>query len=214
MSDIFREIDEELRRDNFAKLWERYGQYLVGLVVLIVLVTAGTVGWREYQARLQRAESVRYAAAMELAQKNELARAADDFAALAANSGGGQATLARFQVAALRIRTGDEAAAIAAYKAIAQDGSVDTIYRELATLLAALHELPSGEPKTIISDIAGLTNPGNPWRPSALEITALAHLRAGERKEARDIYKGLADDLTTPQGLRGRAAEMSAALAS
>jgi hypothetical protein len=214
MSDIFREIDEELRRDNFAKLWERYGQYVVGLAVIIVLATAGTVGWREYQARVQRAESIRYAAAVELAQKNDLARAADDFAALARTSGGGQATLARLQEAALRARTGDEAAAIAAYKAIAADSSVDTVYRDLATLLAALHEMHSGDPKAIIGEIAGLTGPGNPWRPSALEITALAHLRAGERNEARDIYKGLADDLTAPQGLRARAAEMSAALSS
>ena len=214
MSDIFREIDEELRRDNFAKLWERYGQYVVGLAVIIVLATAGTVGWREYQARVQRAESIRYAAAVELAQKNELARAADDFAALARTSGGGQATLARLQEAALRARAGDEAAAIAAYKAIAGDSSVDTVYRDLATLLAALHEMHSGDPKAIIGEITRLTGPGNPWRPSALEITALAHLRAGERNEARDIYKSLADDLTAPQGLRARAAEMSAALSS
>jgi hypothetical protein len=214
MSDIFREIDEELRRENFAKLWERYGQYVVGLAVIIVLATAGAVGWREYQARIQRADSIRYAAAVELAQKNELARAADDFAALARNSGGGQATLARLQEAALRARGGDEAAAIAAYKAVAQDGSVDKIYRDLATLLAALHEMHSADPKAIIAEIAGLTGPDNAWRPSALEITALAHLRAGERNEARDIYKGLADDLTAPQGLRARAAEMSAALSS
>jgi len=214
MSDIFREIDEELRRDNFAKLWERYGQYVVGLAVIIVLATAGTVGWREYQARVQRAESIRYAAAVELVQKNELARAADDFAALARTAGGGQATLARLQEAALRARAGDEAAAIAAYKAIAGDSSVDTVYRDLATLLAALHEMHSDDPKAIIGEIARLTGPGNPWRPSALEITALAHLRAGERNEARDIYKSLADDLTAPQGLRARAAEMSAALSS
>jgi hypothetical protein len=214
MSDIFREIDEELRRENFAKLWERYGQYVVGLAVAIVLITAGTVGWREYQARVQRAESIRYAAAVELAQKNELARAADDFAALARSAGGGQATLSRLQEAALRSRAGDEAAAIAAYKAVAQDGSVDTIYRDLATLLAALHEMQSGDPKAIIAEVAGLTSPGNAWRPSALEITALAHLHAGERNEARDIYKGLADDLTAPQGLRARAAEMTAALSS
>ena len=214
MSDIFREIDEELRRENFAKLWERYGQYLVGLAVVVVLATVAIVGWREYQARAQRAESVRYAAAMELAQKNELARAADDFAALARNAGGGQAILARLQEAALRARGGDEKAAIAAYTAIAQDGSVDTVYRDLATLLAALHGLASGDPKTIIGDIAALTSAGNPWHPSALEITALAHLRAGERKEARDIYKSLADDLAAPQGLRARAAEMSAALSN
>src|SRR5438270_10985249 len=136
MSDIFREIDEELRRDNFAKLWERYGQYLVGLAVLIVLVTAGTVGWREYQSRLQRAECVRYAAAVGLAQKNELSRAADDFAALARNAGGGQATLARLQEAALRARCGDEAASIAFYKAHAADGSFAAISRGLENLLA------------------------------------------------------------------------------
>src|SRR6478609_3918140 len=61
MSDIFREIDEELRRDNVAKLWERYGKYIVGLAAVIVLATGAAVGWREYQMRVQRAESVRYA---------------------------------------------------------------------------------------------------------------------------------------------------------
>ncbi len=213
MSDIFREIDEELRRDNIAKLWERYGQYLVGLAVVAVLITAGIAGWREYQARLQRADSVRYAAGIELVQKNELARAADDFAALARDSGGGRATLARLQEAALRARSGDDQAAIAAYKGIAADASNDGVYRDLATLLAALHGLKSSEPKAIIGEVAGLTSPGNPWRPSALEITALAHLRAGERAAAHDIYKGLADDLSAPQGLRARAAEMTATLA-
>lgn len=212
MSDIFREIDEELRRDNIAKLWTRYGHYVVGLAVLIVLATGGLVGWREYQARVQRAESVRYAAAVALAQKNELTQAADAFAVLAREAGGGQATLARFQEAALRGRAGDDQAAIAAYKALAQDGSVDTVYRGLATLSAALHELKSADPKVVIAEVAPLTNSGNPWRPSALEITALAHLRAGEPSEARDAYKRLADDLTAPQGLRARAAEMSAAL--
>lgn len=214
MSDIFREIDEELRRDNFAKLWERYGQYLVGLAVVIVLATGAVVGWREYQLRVQRAESVRYAAAMELAQKNELARAADDFAALARDSGSGQATLARLQEAALRGRGGDEKAAIAAYKAIAQDSAVDSVYRDLATLLAALHGLASSDPKAIIDEVSPLTNTSNPWHASALEITALAHLRAGERDKAHEIYKGLADDLAAPQGLRARAAEMNAALSN
>ena len=41
MSDIFREIDEELRRDNLLKLWQRYGRYVIGVVVLALLI-AGT----------------------------------------------------------------------------------------------------------------------------------------------------------------------------
>src|SRR5260221_11915817 len=101
MSDIFREIDEDLRRDNFAKLWQRYGQYVVGLAVIVILVTAAAVGWREYQSRVQRAESVRYAAAVELAQKNQLGRAADDSPFPARQAGGGQAPLGRRQEAAV-----------------------------------------------------------------------------------------------------------------
>jgi hypothetical protein len=213
MSDIFREIDEELRRDNLTKLWARYGHFVIGFAVLIVLITAAIVGWREYQTRQRHAESLRYAAALELAQKNEVAKAADAFAVLAREAGGGGAVLARLQEAALRAKAGDEPAAIASYKALARDGSVDATYRDLATLLGALHELGSAEPKAVIAEVEPLTKDGNPWRPTAREITALAHLRADERNEARDIYKTLADDLAAPQALRQRAAEMAAALA-
>ena len=212
MSDIFREVDEELRRDNFAKLWTRYGHYIVGLAVLIILATAAVTGWRWYQERQQRAESLRYAAATDLARQNQLSQAADAFAALARDAGSGQAVLARLQEAALRGKAGDEAKAVAGFKAIAQDPSVDSIYRNAATLSAALHELASAEPQALIAEVAPLTADGNPWRPTALEITALAHLRAGDKEKAREIYKGLADDLTVPQGLRARATEMITAL--
>jgi hypothetical protein len=214
MSDIFREIDEELRRDNLGKLWERYGKYIVGLAVLIVAATAAVGGWRWYQERQQRAESVRFAAAAELAQKNETAQAIEAFTALAREAGGGQALVARLEAAALYAKHGDTAQAIAAYKAIADDTSVDAIYRDLATLLAALHELGEGDPKAVIAEVAALTTDNNPWRATAREITALAQLKAGDRDKALELYKGLADDLTTPQSLRARAAEMATALSN
>jgi hypothetical protein len=214
VSDIFREIDEELRRENFAKLWERYGHLLVIAAVLIVLATASVVGWREYQARERRAESVRYAAALDLAQKDQADQAAKDFAALARDAGGGYAVLSRFEEAAMRAKAGDDAAATEIYNAIAVDTRVDPVYRDLATILAGLHGLATTEPKVIIGRLAPLTADGNAWRPSALELTALAQLKAGDKAAARDTYKLLADDLQAPQGLRARAAEMTAALGS
>jgi hypothetical protein len=59
-----------------------------------------------------------------------------------------------------------------------------------------------------------LTLSGKPWRASALDLTAAAKLKAGDRSGALEIYKQLADDLTAPQALRARAAEMAAALKS
>ncbi len=45
MSDIFREVEEEVRREQAKKLWDRYGAYVIGVAVLLVAVTAGYRGW-------------------------------------------------------------------------------------------------------------------------------------------------------------------------
>jgi hypothetical protein len=213
MSEIFREIDEELRRDNILKLWARYGRYIIGVGVVAVVIAALAVGWRQHQAGLRQAEGLQYAAAAAEARKGELIKAADAFSALAGEAGAGQAVLARLQEASLRARAGDDKAALSLYQALAHDGSADAPYRDLATLLSALLELKTADPKTVIADAAPLLAADNPWRFSALEITALAQLRAGDRAAAREAYKKLADDLAAPSRLRARAAEMSAALA-
>lgn len=213
MSDIFQEVDEELRRENFAKLWARYGKYIIALAVLLVLATAGVVQWRQYQLHQREAEGARYVGALTLARDGKDHDAADAFAALARQASGGHATLARLEAAALKARAGDTDGAIAAYDALAADSAVDPLYRDVATLLSAQYALKNGDPKAIIAKLAPLTGADNPWHPSALELTALAQLKAGDRTAARATYQRLADDLAAPQGLRARATEMLTALA-
>lgn len=213
MSDIFQEVDEELRRENFAKLWARYGKYVIALAVLLVLATVGFTQWRQYQLHQREAEGARYVAALNLARQGKDQDAAAALAAIARQAGGGHATLARLEDAALKARSGDVDGAAAAYEALAADGSVDPVYRDVARLLAAQYGLKSGDPKAIIAKLAPLTAMDNPWHPSALELTALAELKAGDRASARATYQRIADDLAAPQGLRARAAEMLTALA-
>ena len=45
MADIFREIDEEVRRDKAAELWKKYGWVVTSLAVLAVLAVAGWQYW-------------------------------------------------------------------------------------------------------------------------------------------------------------------------
>lgn len=213
MSDIFQEVDEDLRRENFAKLWARYGKYVIALAVLLVLATAGVVQWRQYQQHQREAEGARYVGALNLAREGKERDAADAFAALARQAAGGHATLARLEEAALKARAGDVAGAIAAYDVLADDGSADPVYRDVATLLAAQYSLKNGDPRAIIAKLTPLTTADNPWHPSALELTALAQLKAGDRTAARATYQRIADDLAAPQGLRARATEMLTALA-
>jgi len=213
VSDIFQEIDEELRRENFAKLWQRYGGYVIGLAVLIVVAVAAVVGWRAYQLRVHQVEGERYSLALDLARQGKDKDATDVFAELGRQAHGGHATLARLEEAALKAKGGDTKGAVALYDALGVDGAADPAYRDLAKLLAAQYELKDGDPKAVIARVAPLTSATSPWHPTALELMALAQLKAGNKAEARAVYQRIADDLAAPQGLRARAAEMAAALA-
>ena len=213
MSDIFREIDEELRRENLLKLWSRYGKYVIGVVVLVLVVAGGIAAWRSHEASERRAQSGRYSAALALVREGKTADASRLFATLA-QEGGGYGLLASFAEAELVAKNGDRKAAIAAYDRLSASSGIDREFRDLAVLLSVTHGLPDDDAKVAIERLQRLTENGNPWRASALELTAAAKLKAGDRNGALEIYKSLADDLSAPQRLRARAAEMAAALAT
>ena len=223
MSEIFREIDEELRRDNLLQLWSRYRRYIVAFAVLVLVVAGAIVAWRDHQLAERRAQSMRYSSALSLVREGKDADAARVFAAVA-EEGGGYATLARFEEAELLAKSGDHKGAAAAYDHIAAAGGIDPVFRDLATLLSIMQETSSqGTPdqrssgqdvESVIARLAPMTSSGNPWRSTALELTAAARLQAGDKAGALEVYKNLADDLTAPQGVRARAAEIAAALVS
>jgi hypothetical protein len=213
VSEILREIDEELRRDNLLKLWSRYGRYIIAVGVFALVVAGGIVAWRDHQLTERRAQSARYASALALARGGKEPDALKVFQAVA-SEGGGYAVLASFEEAGLLAKSGDADKAVATYDRIAASGELDPAFRELAVLLSVMHTTPGGDPQSTIERLAPLTASGNSWRPTALELTALARLKSGDKNGALDLYRSLADDPAAPREQRARAAEMAAALAS
>ncbi len=213
MSDIFREIEDELRRENLRQLWVRYGKYVIGLVALIILVTAAYVGWRTYERHVHEAEGARYAAALTLVAEGHPAEATAAFAELAQNASGGIAALSLLQEAALKVKSGDVAGAIAVYDKLAANGSADPIFRDIATLLAARYGLDKGNPQAVVARLKPLANANSPWHGLALELTAVAELKAGDKAKALADLKLIANDNTVSAGVRQRAIALQKAIA-
>ena len=83
MGDIFREIDEELRHDRYAKLWQAWGKYVIAAAVALVIGVAGFRGWDYYRTIQRQDESARFASAEGLLQAGKSEDAAALFAAMA-----------------------------------------------------------------------------------------------------------------------------------
>lgn len=212
LSDIFREIDEELRRDSVAQLWKKYGKHVIGLAVLIVIATAAIVGWRTYQDKQRETQGGEYASALDLARQGKDADAAAAFASLAQKADSGRAVLARFEEAASKVNAGDVAGAIAIYDELAANNALNSAFRDSATMLSARYTLDKGDPQAAIAKLQPLTQPTNAWHGLALEMTALAELKAGDKSKAQKNFDALGKDTTAPQAVRQRAAAMAEAL--
>lgn len=206
---LMREVEEELKREQYLKIWKRYGGWIVGAAVAVVAIVAGYQGWQAWEKGVRAEEASRYAAAMDQVV-GQPKQAVDALAALAADSHTGYATVARLRRAGLLAESGDVAGATSAFEGIVADDGIERTYRDLATVRLVLLTLDDGDPAQLASRLQALAD--GPWRHSALELSALLAQRQGDPDKARDIYRQLADDAATPQDLRARAAEMLAAL--
>ncbi len=207
MSEIFREIDEELRQENLIRLWRRYRRYVIGGVAAIIVLTAAVTGWREYRAAQHEAWGEEFAAAMNLTSMENYGSAADAFARLGEDSGAGYATLARFQEAALLAQQGDISGAMAVYEDLA-DTAFDQAFRTLAVLMASYYALDTADPAELTERLGPLTSDDNPWRYSAIELTGFLAGRMGDTSREREIFTRLSEDAQAPSGVRARAADM------
>jgi len=214
VTDIFKEIEEDLRAERIQNFWKRYSLAFAIAALVVVAGSAGYVGWRDHEQSLRAAEGTKFAAAMALAEKgnNDAALAALDGVATTAK--GGYAVLARLDAASIEAVQGKPDDAIKSYDAIAADAKLEPVFRDLATLSGAFIRLDHQDGDSVKALLQPLTASSNPWRYSALELTALADLKAGHTAEAKAGFTKLADDASAPQSVRARAAELLAALGS
>jgi hypothetical protein len=205
VTDLFREVEEDLRREQFSKLWEKYGLYVIGLAVAIVLVVAAIVGWRAWTHSRAIEASARYEALVAEMADAAPAESAAAFAAFANETGGGYRVLARLAEADRSLAAGDRDAALAAYEAAANDSAAPQIVRGMATVKAGLLLVDTLSLDDMRARVASISREGSPWRANALELTALAAIREGKWSEADANARLVIADPATPPGLRDRA---------
>lgn len=208
MSDIFQEVEEELRHENYAKLWQRYGKHAVAAAVLLVAVVAGYQIWRYYDDQGRLDQSNRFAAAMDLAAEGQSEAASAKLAEISDPSAKGYGMLAAFAEARLLAEGGETAAAVAIWDRIAANSGAGETFQAIATLLAVMYQLDSADPAELESRLAPLLEDGHGYRASALELSALLALRRDDKDRAREQLQELSQDVFAPGGVRLRAEQL------
>ena len=140
MSDdhFVREVDEEIRSDQFKSLWDRYGILLISVAVAIVLVTAAWRGYEYWTGNQASKSGDAFLAATQLAAKGDNDAALVALLELEKTGFGSYPVLARMRTATVEAAKGNVTKAVEQFDAVSNDASVDTAIREMARLRAGL----------------------------------------------------------------------------
>jgi hypothetical protein len=213
VSDIFQEVDEEVRREQFKKLWERYQVYIIAAAVLVVLAVAG---WRAYdwwETKKAAEAGAAFEAAIALSEQGKHADAEAAFAKIAESSTTTYRSLALMRAAAELAQT-DPKAAVAAYDKIAANSSVSPELRDLAGVRAGALLVDNGSFADARQRLEPLTEADHTFKHTARELLALAAWRAGDTAAARHWIEMISTDPGTPPDERNRMEMLSALMAS
>ncbi|MCB8874309.1 DUF2659 family protein [Acidisoma silvae] len=216
MVDIFDEVDEDIRAERVARFARRYAILLIGVVVLVILGVAGWQVWSWHQGQLNARAGSAYLAVMEQAgQRGSAAdrdHLAQSFGAVADSSPQGYATLAKLNQASLLADSGHLKEAEPIWDGLINDGNLNPVLRQVATLGWASHEIDTAEPSLIQARLEGLAADSSPWRPLALQYLALLSIRTGHKDQAIKTLQQVAGDISTPADMRNMANALAQAL--
>ena len=202
------EVTEEVRRDRLYGLLRRYGWIAVLAIVLIV----GGTSYSEYRKAQIRGKAEALGDSMIAALgADESAARAVALAEIDADSPAAKAVL-RLMTAAEQSSAGEDELAAETLNAIALDGGVPEVYRQIAQFKSLTQQgdsTPLAERRQALESMA---NPGSPMRLLATEQLALIDVEQGDAQAAITRYQAILSDAEVTSGLQQRALQVIVAL--
>lgn len=204
MSDqaAFQEIDDAVRQDDLKAWWMRYGTWVVGGVVVLVVAVTAFVGWRQYEASRGAAASAAYTASLAKVGKDDGA-ARTELDQQAKSAPEPYRSLAALAAAQLRGTADQDVAAL-----LAVAPNLPSELSDLAVVMAAFRGLDAGKADELSGRLEPLAGPQRAFRVSVRELQALAAARKGDTKTARTAWEEIAKDRAAPPGAQQRAQAM------
>lgn len=204
-SDSFiQEVDESLRQDQVLAFLRRYGVYIAGLFVALLIGLVAWQWWQGDQLKSARRQSDAYAAAMNLAASGNFDDAKAAFEELSGQGPRSYRVMAQVQRAAILATEGDLEGALAGFDAAAERAN-DPLLRDTIRMRAAYIAAETGDFAALQTRLQPLIESDSRISFLARELLAFEAWEAGQTDLARSTLEPLSLAFDAPQAVRQRA---------
>lgn len=209
-ADVFREVDEDYRRERMIAFWRRYGTAFLALAVVAMIASFGYNYYVSREVARKMAETETFEQLLSNIKPGNEAEAVIALSTYAASAKPAQATLAHFAEAAIRQHMGNDTAAAQVYHQIADGDQASPEMKDLAVVRLGYISVDAAKPEEALAPrLEAIAAKNSPWRYSAREVLALLKAKDGKRDDAAKMLSSLTEDPGAPPDLAQRARSLA-----
>ena len=202
MSDVLRQIDEDLRKDKLNKLWKNYGLYIIVLIITIIVAVTG------YQIKVSSDKSSNQKLVetfLATSNNEDIENVLNNFDTIINSNNNYLSGLAELKKSNLLIKNGNYEEGLFVLKKVINNKKYDPVINDLATyllLMLLLEDLNDNEFSTYLSKDKIETSK---LKFLFMEIKAIRNLILGDFEQAKKEFIDLKNTIDLPIELRTRA---------
>ena len=204
MANIFNEVDEDIRKERYKKLWSSYGKYLIGLIISIILIFS----INQYLVLKNIADNKRlldvYFTAAEDIEKKQFELANENLSKIYNDKNTTLAAFSAFKLSESYLENNNRIDALAVLENIFSNNSLETIYRELALYKYIMINFDLLDISEIESKISTINIKERQLNPYFKELLGIKYITIGNKARASSIFNELSLSENTPFDLKIR----------
>jgi hypothetical protein len=209
---FMREVDEAVRQDEMASLFQRYGLIAIAVLVLGLAALGGYLWWENSQKAAIGKRGEEFTMALDKIEAGNLDAGDKALQPLADKGGSGSSAAARLLRGGIALEKGKRDQAVKIFGQVAADTEAPQAFRDLATIRQAAAAFDTMPVDQVVAKLKPLAIPGNPWFGSAGELLGIAYLKQGKPELAGPLFAAISRDKNAPETLRRRTRQLAGLL--
>jgi len=207
---FFEEVDEEVRNERFKELVNKYGGYILAILIVALSFAVGYEKIAQWRISKSEQKNVQYVQALSPAPDYESNIAALEN--IVATEKGLYRDMAYLQIASLLLENGKQEKGLEVLQNIYQDDTVMDKVREIAAVKLATYKVDTAsyqEIETLLNPIVVKTGA---WAPMAKELLAMSAIQNKDMEKAKSIYQELLANTNISDEFKSRINDMLASI--
>ena len=201
MSDILRQVDEDLRKDRLLKVWRSYRIYIVGSILIILISLSG---YQYYLSSTQSKNEAIVEQYINSINSTDVNTSIEQLLELNESDNSFIKGLAKLKRAELYFATEDKGQAIKLLESISIDESLDQIIRDMALYKYLMIQLDTLDKDLYFEIIDSQDLNSSKFKYLFKELKALKYLIEGDRINSLEIFESIISDENSPINLKTR----------